>query len=65
MERRLLDEVTKITPGKRAPTITALEDETWVAISSMVEKKHIATVMDNLTATGAIDILILDIANAR
>jgi ATP phosphoribosyltransferase len=65
VERKLLDEATKITPGKRAPTITALEDEAWVAISSMVEKKHIATVMDELTAAGAIDILTLDIANAR
>lgn len=65
VERKLLDEATKITPGKRAPTITALEDEAWVAISSMVEKKQIATVMDELTAAGAIDILTLDIANAR
>lgn len=30
-----------------------------------MEKKRIATVMDDLTAVGAIDILILDIANAR
>ncbi len=65
VERRLLEEATKITPGKRAPTITTLEAEAWVAVSSMVEKKHIATVMDELTAVGAVDILILDIANAR
>jgi ATP phosphoribosyltransferase len=31
----------------------------------MVEKKHIATVMDDLTAVGATDILVLDIANTR
>ena len=31
----------------------------------MVEKKKIATVMDELTAVGATDILVLDIANTR
>lgn len=55
----------KITPGKRAPTITALEEENWVAVSSMVEKKRIATVMDDLIKVGATDILVLNIANSR
>ena len=31
----------------------------------MVEKRQVATVMDELTSVGAVDILILDIANAR
>jgi ATP phosphoribosyltransferase len=31
----------------------------------MVEKKKIATVMDELTQVGATDILVLDIANTR
>ncbi|KAJ5634092.1 hypothetical protein N7528_001934 [Penicillium herquei] len=56
---------SKITPGKRAPTITALEEENWVAVSSMVEKKRIATVMDELIKVGATDILVLNIANSR
>lgn len=59
------DAATDITPGRRAPTITALEQPDWVAVSSMVEKKDIATVMDGLTAVGAEDILVLDIANSR
>ncbi|EXJ79206.1 ATP phosphoribosyltransferase [Capronia epimyces CBS 606.96] len=63
--REKLAEATHITPGKRAPTITALEEPDWVAVSSMVEKKNIATVMDELTAVGATDILVLDIANSR
>ncbi|KEF51979.1 ATP phosphoribosyltransferase [Exophiala aquamarina CBS 119918] len=63
--RAKLPEATKITPGKRAPTITALEEPEWVAVSSMVEKKKIATVMDDLTSVGATDILVLDIANSR
>lgn len=63
--RNLLASASQITPGKRAPTVTALEDDGWVAVSSMVEKKLIATVMDDLTAVGATDILVLQIANSR
>jgi ATP phosphoribosyltransferase len=55
----------EITPGKRAPTITALDEPDWVAVSSMVRKDAIATVMDDLTVAGATDILVLDIANSR
>ncbi|POS81625.1 hypothetical protein EPUL_005878, partial [Erysiphe pulchra] len=36
--RTNLEEAVKITPGKRAATITALEDDGWVAVSAMVEK---------------------------
>lgn len=63
--RSVLQQATNITPGKRAPTITALDESDWVAVSSMVEKKIIATVMDDLTAVGATDILVLEIANTR
>ncbi|KAH6724842.1 ATP phosphoribosyltransferase [Leptodontidium sp. MPI-SDFR-AT-0119] len=65
VQRINLVAATKITPGRRAPTINALEEEGWVAVSSMVEKKRIATVMDDLTEIGAVDILVLDIANTR
>jgi ATP phosphoribosyltransferase-like protein len=63
--RSMLPQATNITPGKRAPTVTALDEPDWVAVSSMVEKKIIATVMDDLTAVGATDILVLEIANTR
>lgn len=56
---------SKITPGKRAPTVTALEEDGWVAVSSMVEKKRVANVMDELIKVGATDILVLNIANSR
>jgi len=65
VQRTSLAAATRITPGKRAPTINALEEEGWVAVSSMVEKKKIATVMDELTKVGATDILVLNIANTR
>jgi ATP phosphoribosyltransferase-like protein len=63
--RAQLAAATKITPGKRAPTVTALEEADWVAVSSMVQKKKIATVMDELTTVGATDILVLKIENTR
>ncbi|KAK9388036.1 hypothetical protein V1515DRAFT_568673 [Lipomyces mesembrius] len=63
--REKLDVVINITPGRRAPTVSPLEDEDWVAVSSMVEKKRIAEVMDKLRATGAEDILVFNISNSR
>jgi ATP phosphoribosyltransferase len=63
--RSKLAEASKITPGKRAPTVTALDEPDWVAVSSMVEKQNIAPVMDELTAVGATDILVLGIENSR
>ena len=65
ISRDRLHEATKITPGKRAPTITSLEEQGWVAVSSMVEKSRIASAMDELVAVGATDILVLDISNSR
>ncbi|RDL40066.1 HisG-domain-containing protein [Venustampulla echinocandica] len=65
IRREKLADAAKITPGKRAPTINALEEEGWLAVSSMVEKKKIATVMDELAEAGAADILVLNITNTR
>ncbi|KAM4059333.1 ATP phosphoribosyltransferase domain-containing protein [Hirsutella rhossiliensis] len=65
VERGRLPEARKITPGKRAATVTALDADDWVAVSSMVEKKKIALVMDDLSRVGAHDILVLDIHNTR
>lgn len=55
----------KITPGRRAATVSPLEDNTWAAISTMVEKSRIAEVMDQLTKNGAEDILVTHLANCR
>ncbi|MCJ1401328.1 ATP phosphoribosyltransferase (ATP-PRTase) (ATP-PRT) [Xylographa trunciseda] len=63
--RTSLETAKNITPGMRAPTITALDMQGWVAVSSMVEKKHIANKMDQLTKVGATDILVIAIANSR
>lgn len=38
----------KITPGRRAATVSPLDDPEWVAVSSMVLKAEVADVMDRL-----------------
>lgn len=63
--RSMLSEVTKITPGKRAPTVSPLEGQDWVAVSTMVERKDVANVMDQLENKGASDILMFNIVNSR
>ncbi|RMZ81949.1 hypothetical protein DV737_g2241, partial [Chaetothyriales sp. CBS 132003] len=65
VSRDKLSEATKITPGKRAPTITSLDEPGWVAVSSMVEKNRIASAMDDLASVGATDVLVLEISNSR
>ncbi|KAI0727156.1 ATP phosphoribosyltransferase [Fomitopsis betulina] len=65
VRRSQLHDATRLTPGRRAPTISPLEDEDWVAVTSMVEKKRVADVMDDLTKMGAEDILIFNLDNCR
>lgn len=65
IERKNLANALKITPGRRAPTVSSLDEEGWVAVSSMIEKKQMAQVMDELETTGAQDILILALNNCR
>ncbi|KAJ6593144.1 ATP phosphoribosyltransferase [Mycena capillaripes] len=65
ISRDKLPAATLITPGRRAPTVSPLEEENWVAVSSMVEKKKIAGIMDDLVKIGAEDILIFNLDNCR
>ena len=65
VERKNLEAASKITPGKRAPTVTSLEEENWVAVSAMVMRKDLANVMDQLIELGATDILATKLENSR
>ncbi|KAI1118791.1 hypothetical protein F5Y14DRAFT_438342 [Nemania sp. NC0429] len=65
IQRGTLLQASQIAPGKRAPTVTTLDKEGWVAVSVMVEKQKIAPIMDELSKIGAHDILVLDIKNSR
>lgn len=55
----------EITPGRRAPTISPLEDENWLAVSAMVDKKASASIMDQLVQAGAEDVLVFNLDNCR
>ncbi|RKP07008.1 ATP phosphoribosyltransferase [Thamnocephalis sphaerospora] len=63
--RSRLPAASKITPGRTAPTISTLEDDNHVAVSSMVLKSEVANIMDRLKEIGATDILVFNINNCR
>ena len=63
--RSSLPSAVQITPGKKAPTISPLEDTNWVAVSAMVMKNKVAEIMDELENVGATDILVFNINNCR
>lgn len=65
ISRDKLAAATRITPGRRAATVSPLEEENWVAVSSMVEKKGLANIMDELVAIGAEDVLVFNLDNCR
>ncbi|CEL56868.1 ATP phosphoribosyltransferase [Rhizoctonia solani AG-1 IB] len=65
IRRAKLAEATKVTPGRRAATVSPLEDGEWVAVSSMVEATRAADAMDQLVNAGAEDVLIIKLDNCR
>ncbi|GAA5990668.1 hypothetical protein JCM11641_001269 [Rhodosporidiobolus odoratus] len=65
ISRGNLAQATHITPGRRAATVSPLDDPEWVAVSSMVLKAEVADVMDRLTAIGATDVLVIGLTNCR
>lgn len=63
--RANLAQAVKVTPGKKAPTISALEGADDVAVNALVHKKGSSAIMDALEEVGASDILLFNIANSR
>lgn len=61
----LLHAAIQITPGKRSPTVTGLDDPNFKAVSSLILKKEAADKMDELHDIGATDILLFSISNSR
>lgn len=65
VQRSGLEAALKITPGRRAPTVSPLDADGWVAVSAMVEKARIASAMDELQSVGAEDVLTFSLENCR
>jgi ATP phosphoribosyltransferase len=61
----LLEAACKVTPGKRSPTVTGLDDPEYKAVSALVDKKQLSAVMDKLCDVGATDILAVNLSNSR
>jgi len=60
-----LSAATKITPGKRSPSVQSLGDKNWFAVSALVEKEQAALAMDELERIGATDILTTALLSSR
>lgn len=65
VEKSKLKAATAITPGIESPTVSPLQDESWVAVRAMVPRADANEVMDRLYAVGARAILVTAIHAAR
>jgi ATP phosphoribosyltransferase len=61
----LLDAAIKITPGKKSPNITSLNDSNYKAVTCLCSKKDSNAKMDELHLLGATDILTFALSNTR
>jgi ATP phosphoribosyltransferase len=61
----LLAAALKITPGKKSPNITTLDDDEYKAVSCLVPIKNSSAKMDELHDMGATDILTFELSNTR
>ncbi|CCE62270.1 hypothetical protein TPHA_0C01140 [Tetrapisispora phaffii CBS 4417] len=62
-----LPEFFKITPGRKAPTVSKISDaeNKWVSVSVMIERNSKGNILDKLKANGATDIMVFEIQNCR
>jgi ATP phosphoribosyltransferase len=65
VHRSNLNEASRVTPGKRAPSVMNLDLTDWVSVSALVEKSKVASVMDKLESIGATDILTTGLLSSR
>ena len=63
--KELFDSVSVITPGIESPTVSPMADPAWVAVRSMVPRKKVNSIMDELAEAGAKAIIATDIRSCR
>eukprot|EP00553_Chaetoceros_curvisetus_P001141 CAMPEP_0204615828 /NCGR_PEP_ID=MMETSP0717-20131115/3217_1 /ASSEMBLY_ACC=CAM_ASM_000666 /TAXON_ID=230516 /ORGANISM="Chaetoceros curvisetus" /LENGTH=295 /DNA_ID=CAMNT_0051628859 /DNA_START=76 /DNA_END=963 /DNA_ORIENTATION=- len=61
----LIEAALKVTPGKKSPNITSLQDSDYKAVTCLVVKKEMNAKMDELHDLGATDILTFALSNTR
>jgi len=57
--REKVDEVTRLIPGMKSPTILPLAQEGWCSIHAVISEKELWTKIEQLKKLGAEDILVL------
>ncbi|KAH3688423.1 hypothetical protein WICPIJ_000562 [Wickerhamomyces pijperi] len=60
-----LSQLLSITPGRRGPTVSPIDDDGWVSVSSMIERSSKGDILDQLKELGAADIMVSEISNCR
>jgi ATP phosphoribosyltransferase len=61
----LIEKACAITPGIESPTVSSLQNSTWSAVRSMVPRKQVHTIMDDLFNIGARGVIVTDILACR
>lgn len=56
-----VDEIIKVLPGMKSPTVTPLANGDWVSVQSVIAEKHFWEIIGKLKALGAEGILVLPI----
>ena len=56
-----IEEITKILPGMRSPTVLPLVEEGWSSIHTVIEKNSFWEVIDELKSLGAEGLLVIPI----
>ena len=56
-----IDEVCKLLPGMKAPTVTPLKKEGWSSLHSVIEEKQFWDIINQLKTIGAEGILVIPI----
>ena len=56
-----IDEVCKLLPGMKAPTVTPLKKEGWSSLHSVIEEKQFWDIINQLKTIGAEGILVVPI----
>jgi ATP phosphoribosyltransferase len=65
VRRDVLPRACVLTPGIESPTISPLQDESWVAVRAMVPRSEAHAVMDALYELGARGVIVFDILACR
>jgi ATP phosphoribosyltransferase len=65
VKEEMLEKTCEVTPGIESPTVSPLSKKGWIAVKSMVKKKDVNHMMDQLAEIGAKGIIVSEIRTCR